>query len=273
MTLDFQHQRAMDDLLGAERAMREKNEQTIRQFRDLLAGIALLFDGTRYQDLTRTDPGIPNSWTVEDWKEFFNGVTLTTRGWNTPELRDRREIQELQQQVEGYKAKVIMLERQLMEKCEAPAEGSPTTATAGSEKKSKAVPRPITLPKRQEDEATPPLLDLAKEVSSILSSLPSRAPSPYEKILDGGNRTGVILDQALQRWWIMIYLIGRWGLSTWIEIDVVVSHVAGVKPGAGSVHRLLEKLVEKKFIYSEAIRRIIHNVEFVPLVLGRGATV
>ena len=52
MTLDFQHQRAMDDLLGAERAMREKNEQTIRQLRDLLAGIALLFDGTRYQDLT-----------------------------------------------------------------------------------------------------------------------------------------------------------------------------------------------------------------------------
>ena len=138
-----------------------------------------------------------------------------------------------------------------MEKREAPVVGSPATATAGSEKKSKAVPRPIAKP--QEDEVTPPLLDLAKEVSTILSSLPSRAPSPYEKILDGGNRTGVILDQALQRWWIMIYLIGRWELSTWIEIDVVVSHIVGVKPGAGSVHRLLEKLVEKKFIDSEAI--------------------
>ncbi|MGA7194444.1 MAG: hypothetical protein WBW94_12515 [Anaerolineales bacterium] len=253
MTLDFQHQRAMDDLLGAERAMREKNEQTIRQLRDLLAGIALLFDGTRYQDLTRADPQIPGSWTVDDWRIFFNGVTLTTRGWNTPELRDRREIQELQQQVEGYKAKVKDLERRLEEeRVKEPAATAPNQAKAFPEKKSKAVPRPIAKP--QEDEATPPLLDLAKEVSTILSSLPSRAPSPYEKILDGGNRTGAILDQALQRWWIMIYLIGRWGLSTWIEIDVVVSHVAGVKPGAGSVHRLLEKLVEKKFIYSEAIR-------------------
>src|ERR1700690_676168 len=185
---------------------------------------------------------------------FFEDVTLTTRGWNTPELRDRREIQELQQQAEAYKAKVKDLEKQLEEeRTKEPAAASPNQARAIPEKKSKAAPRPIAV-QPQEDEITPPTSDMVKDVSSILSSLPSKVPAPYEKILDGGNRTGVILDQALQRYWIMIYLIGRWRISTWIEMDVVVSQVVGLKPGAGSMHRLLENLVEKNLVYSETIR-------------------
>ena len=254
MTLDFQHQRVMDDLLGAERAMREKNEEVIRDMQQGFVKLANKFDGERFESLRRDNPMIPGSWTVADWMRFFEDVTLTTRGWNTPELRDRREIQELQQQVEAYKAKVKDLEKRLEEeRTKEPAAASPNQARAIPEKKSKAAPRPIAV-QPQEDEITPPTSDMVKDVSSILSSLPSKVPAPYEKILDGGNRTGVILDQALQRYWIMIYLIGRWRISTWIEMDVVVSQVVGLKPGAGSMHRLLENLVEKNLVYSETIR-------------------
>ena len=246
MTLDFQHQRVMDDLLGAERAMREKNEEVIRDMQQGFVKLANKFDGERFESLRRDNPMIPGSWTVADWMRFFEDVTLTTRGWNTPELRDRREIQELQQQVEAYKAKVKDLEKRLEEeRTKEPAAASPNQARAIPEKKSKAAPRPIAV-QPQEDEITPPTSDMVKDVSSILSSLPSKVPAPYEKILDGGNRTGVILDQALQRYWIMIYLIGRWRISTWVEMDVVVSQVVGLKPGAGSMHRLLENLGGEK---------------------------
>ena len=259
MMFDIQRQRSMNDLLSAERSMREKNEAVIHEYQNFLVYLAVHFDGQRYQDLQHGDPHIPAKWTTADWKTFFDAIQISS-GWNAPEIRNQREMAELKQQVEVYKAKVTSLEKQLKAEQARQAESGAGAGTVqpdhSPDKKSKAMPRPalsILLP--GENEATPPLETIIKDVQSILPHLPRKTPAPFEEILDGGNRTGANLDQAFSRYWIMMYLLGRWKLSTWLETDRVVSatSIPPIKPGAGSMHRIMDDLIGKNLVVSETI--------------------
>ena len=115
MTLDFafQRQRAMDDLLEAERSMRAKNESVIRDLQQVLTEIAVRLNGERFETMRRGDPNIPSAWSAAEWKTFFSQVSLPGRGWNAPELKFQRAERELLQQIEGLKTQIKSLEMQL----------------------------------------------------------------------------------------------------------------------------------------------------------------
>ncbi len=256
MTLDFayQRQRAMDDLLEAERAMRAKNESTVRDLQQVLTEIAVRLDGERFESMRRGNPNIPSMWSAAEWRTFFTQVSLPGRGWNAPELKFQREQREYLQQIEGLKAQIKALEIQLeKEQAEKVAEPMPAS-TSNTEPKSKAVPRPMIAMQGRDDDLTPPVDVLVNDVKSILNSLPDKAPAPFDKVLTGGYRTGKDLSQAIQRYWLMTYLIGRHRLSAFLEMDVIISRAVGLKPGAGSMHRAMENLVSEKLVITETIK-------------------
>jgi len=258
-TLDTPRQRTMNDLLSAERAMREQNEKVLRGFNGLLHELAGRLDGTRFQNIQRDSPRSPSAWSVDEWKAFFDEVNLAT-GWNAPQVRENREIAELIQKVEEYERQIAQLENALkqerVQNTAAPVGSAPQAQQQPADKKSKAVPRlapsPVLLP-LNEDELTPPLETIMRDVRAIMPGLPKRIPAPFDKVL-GGKRNGTDLDQAIQRYWIMLYLIGRWRLSAWLEIDAVTCPLTNVQSGAGSVSRAMKKDLNKKnFVVSETI--------------------
>lgn len=258
MNFSIISQRSMSDLLDAERTMRARDEALIRDLQQALIEIAIRFDGERFESLRRGDPGVPAAWTVENWRTFFSQVSLAGRGWNAPELKFQREQRELLQQIEGLQAQVRLLEMQLEQELSSrlaensDAAVSPKTPVPDLTK-SKAMPR-AAIAQAHDDDIVPPLDKIIADVQSLAPNLSRKAPAPFDKVLDGGSRTGAILDQVFPRYWIMVYLMGRWKLSTWLEMDIVVSSVAGIKPGAGSMHRMMEDLIEKNFVVSEMIR-------------------
>jgi hypothetical protein len=257
MTLDFayQRQRAMDDLLEAERAMRAKNESAIRDLQQVLTEIAVRLNGERFESMRRGDPNIPSAWSAAEWKTFFSQVSLPGRGWNAPELKFQREQREYLQQIEGLKTQIKALEMQL-EKERAEKVNEPTTASLRRdiEPKTKTVPWPVKAMLGRDDDLTPPVDVLVNDVKSILNSLPEKVPAPFDKVLTGGYRTGKDLSQAIQRYWLMTYLIGRHRLSAFLEIDVIISRAVGLKAGAGSMHRAMEDLVSKNLVITETIK-------------------
>ncbi|HUI87271.1 MAG TPA: hypothetical protein VLX61_00975 [Anaerolineales bacterium] len=260
MTLDlsFPHQRALDDLLQAERLMREKNESVIHGLQQTLTDLAIRLDGERFESLRRDDPRVPASWTVPDWNAFFAKVSLPSRGWNAPDVLAQRE---LQQQVEGLKARVRTLEAQL-EEARARKIGSSIPDPHASRASSPLVVRDpaeknkVLLPDAQpgpDDGTTPSADDLVGEVKSILNDLPKTAPAPFDKILNGGNRTGVDLDQIFLRYWITLYLIGRRGLSSSMEMSMILAKATGANPRTGSVRRAMEHLADINMLFARTI--------------------
>ena len=82
-TLNISHQRAKDDLLQAERDLRNKSEETTRAMRQVLMETANRFDGIRMQALQRSDPSIPARWGTLEWKKFFDDIPIPSKGGET----------------------------------------------------------------------------------------------------------------------------------------------------------------------------------------------
>lgn len=72
--------------------------------------------------------------------------------------------------------------------------------------------------------------------------LPKRPPAPFDKILAGGQRVGGDLVRVYQRYWMAVYLVGRWGLSASLEIEHIIAALDGVSSRSGSLRRILEDL-------------------------------
>lgn len=97
-TLNTSHQRAMDDLLQAERDLRTKSEENTRAMRQVLMVTANRLDGIRMQALQRSDPSIPARWGTLEWKKFFDDIPIPSKGWGdsittAPDKRVERKLQ------------------------------------------------------------------------------------------------------------------------------------------------------------------------------------
>jgi len=266
--LGISNQRAMSDLFSAERQLREQSEHIIQELRQLLLETAIRLDGERLEAIRRDNPSVPGSWTVIDWKNFLRDIP-SARGWsaaapaNVLTARER----ELLQQIEAIQARLDEVVHQLDKE----REGAKVIAVSSSvakhvdESGSTTVPAPeagvavysdpigsavkMELP----EGATPMLVDIIADTKSILSILPKLPPAPFDKALDGGNRIGGDLARVYQRYWIAIYLVGRWRLCSAMEVEEVVAKVAQVSSGSGSLRRVLDDLVTANILVGEKI--------------------
>src|SRR5258707_4033107 len=118
-TLGISNQRAMSDLLTAERQLREQSERIIQEFRNLLLVNAIRLDGERLEALRRDNPMVPGSWTVADWNNFLEYIP-SARGWGAalPSNAQTASERELLLQIEAIQARLDEAIHQLDEERE-----------------------------------------------------------------------------------------------------------------------------------------------------------
>ena len=262
-TLAFEQQRAINDLLTAERQLREQSEKHVQDLRQLILETALRLDGERFEAIRREDPAVPVSWTVSAWRQFLRDIP-STKGWgvsvmlsNAPTQRE----QDLFQQVEALKSQLDEAYKQL--ESERQRSEIASRALAEMNAASRQVNVPANVPERVPMEeaikldipvGTIPMQGyIIEDVRSLAKLLPKHPPAPFDKILDGGHRVGGDLVRVYQRYWMAVYLVGRWGLSASLEIEHIIAALDGVSSRSGSLRRILEDLTNSKIFVQQKL--------------------
>jgi len=247
--LDTPHQRALSDLLQAERSLREMNESVLRDMRQALLETAIRLDGERLEALRRTDPAIPSNWSPADWRKFFSQVS---QGWGGAGTREARALQ-LEKQVESLKKKLAQAEART---AEARTAASPSHSQVIPPAPQTMTPIPSLSIAGLLPGAVPSLSALIADAQQVGQSLPQSASALFKKsLVNGGGRTGGDLPRAFQRYWILLYLVGHWGLTVSTELEDILSAVVDISAGSGSLRRLLGDLSEKTDIFvSETVK-------------------
>jgi hypothetical protein len=224
-SLKVSHQRAMDDLLQAERDLRRKSEDTIRAMRQVLVETANRLGGTRLESLRRDNPSIPASWDASDWKKFFDEVSVPAQGWinNTtvaPEPKAQRDLQKqivyLQAELERVKNPIVI--------SSTPVNAIQTVANLLAD-----IPSNVT----------PSLTVIVEDTKKMREKFPKKTPAAFTNMLSGGERSGGDLTRVFERYWLILYLIGHWRLTAAMELEEVLAETVGVSAGSGSVERVL----------------------------------
>ena len=254
--------RAQNDLLVAERSLRNQVESNVRDLRQLLLELAVRFDGQRLEALRRDDPSAPTHWSPDDWRSFFSAIQFAVAGWETQ--KDLRGKRELRQQVEGMRAQIQTLTGQLENAQLALAEKEAALAGAVADAKMRHTSKkgeatntketlPITLLTDLPEGVTPPTSILVADVKSIVVTLPKEPPAAFSKVISGGGRHGGDRTRAFQRYWMVLRLLGHWRLSARMEAEDIMARALGVSSGSGSLRRIFEDLAETNLLTTETI--------------------
>ena len=251
-TLNVSHQRAVDDLLQAERDLRNKSEETTRAMRQVLMETANRFDGTRMQALQRGDPSIPARWGTLEWKKFFDDVPVPSKGWgdSITTVPDKRVERKLQKKIAELQAALDLakLERT----------------------KDILVETPVSLPaeiKNPEQilvvadaagnippDATPALTVIVEDAIRMHEKYPKETPSAFSNFLSGGERGGGDLTRVFNRYWLVLYLIGHWRLTAAMELEEVLAETVKVSADSGSMRRVMLDLEKANVLISEILK-------------------
>ena len=234
-TLNVSHQRAVGDLLQAERDLRQKSEDTIRAMRQVLVETANRFDGTRLESLRRNDPSIPSNWGALDWKKFFDEIPTPSQGWGkttavAPDARALRKLQkqitELQAALELERTKVVVIE------------STPTKTATPAVITDQILPAADVIGNILSG-ATPALTVIIEDATRMRANFPQKIPAAFSDVLSGGERLGGDLMRVFQRYWLVLYLIGHWRLTAAIELEEALAGAVYVSSGSSSMGRVL----------------------------------
>jgi hypothetical protein len=247
-TLDLSHQRAVGDLLQAERNLRQKSEETIRAMREALLETAIRFDGERLESLRRSDPSILDRWSARDWKAFFNAIPARSQGWGNAVVVDeqaqrklQKRINDLQTALEQERARVVVAEST------APEAVAPTTSI--EQQNLPAADAIGVLPPN----VTPATSVMIADAVKMKANFPQKLPAAFSAVLSGGERTGGDLTRVLQRYWLVLYLVGHWRLAASMELEEVLGGAVNVSSGSSSLRRVLEDMEEAHVLVTEII--------------------
>jgi hypothetical protein len=255
-TLNDSHQRAVSDLLQAERDLRRKSEDSIRAMRQVLVDTANRFDGKRLESLRRGDPSIPASWEALDWKNFFDEVSAPSQGWvNTTVVPDTQSQLKLQKQIVDLQSALHQAGLDLKEERAriVTAVSSTPKETALAIAEADQVVAIADASANIPSDATPALTIIIEDTKKMFAAFPLETPAAFSGILDGGERTGGDLPRVFQRYWVILYLIGHWRLAASMEMEEVLAQTVGVSAGSGSMHRVIEDLEKANVLVSEVI--------------------
>jgi len=248
-TLNVSHQRAVGDLLQAERDLRQKSEDAIRAMRQVLVETANRFDGTRLEALRRDNPSVPANWGALDWKKFFDEVPVPSQGWvnktvAAPDTQTQRKLQkqitDLQAALELERAKVVVVES-------TPAETLIPAVSADQ-----ILPAADAIESIPPN-ATPALTVMVADAKRMLTTFPQKIPAAFSAVLSGGERTGGDLARVYQRYWLILYLMGRWRLAASMELEATLAGTVGVSAGSSSMRRVLEDMEKAHVLVTEVV--------------------
>ena len=101
--------------------------------------------------------------------------------------------------------------------------------------------------------ATPALTVMVADAKRMLANFPQKIPAAFSAVLSGGERTGGDLARVFQRYWLMLYLMGRWRLTASMELEATLAGTVGVSAGSSSMRRVLEDMEKAHVILTEII--------------------
>ncbi len=227
MNSDGVRDAALRDILQAERSMRAIAEEHVRALGRVLTELAYRLDGHRMEAIRREDPRAPEGWTPEQWRAFFARVLEPPEAaWITPEqaerlaaenARLREELRAARREIERLRREVERLSR----------EAPPAEAEAES---GEPAPRPAR----------------AEIVSG--EGWPERWPKPparFARLLPGD-------EKRWQRMAMVLCLVAR-GDCLRLQVTQALGSRFGVKPGSGSLKRLIQTMVEKGLLKDEVL--------------------
>ncbi len=225
------HQRALDDLLQAERGLRQAAEQQISDYGKLLTEVASALAGERLEEARLGGPDATKSWGVQEWRRFFSTNVLVSTGWGH-DTASRREIarletalQELQQENQALKRENQTLKTQA-QAARKTGKSSHAPKRAGFTVSHAAI-----------------LKDLGKLGQTI-----AKQASRLDVNL-GASPTS--RARALQ----FLYLACAWGISTRIEIGYLLARRGGTSPNSagGKAKKVEARLVQAGLLETQSL--------------------
>jgi hypothetical protein len=281
--------RALQDTLRAERSMRDRSEKTIRALVKLLAELANRYDGERLEELRRADPNDLAMWKASDWRKFFASIppkpTTITSGWGKNDAHDK-EVAVLKMEIQKLEKEVAQLDcteelnpnksdEKKGEKELEPLPVAPKLQTTSNQqvrgkkerKPKKRSPKIVTKVNARIEALGDPARNTPKgfsgSMATILADLQKmqksndfakKPPAAWQQRLNGKGRTGRDLSLAYERYWSTLWLIGRWGIVSKLEIETLIGLSNGLSTRAGSLVRASKDMVEANLLLEKSMR-------------------
>jgi hypothetical protein len=286
--------RALQDTLQAERSMRDRAEKAIRELVKLLAELANRYDGERLEELRRADPNNLAMWNASDWRKFFSSIpfkaTITAEGWGTNDTHDK-EVAELKKEIKKLESVIarlpstkeafpnIELGATITDKKDKkeldPLPPAPKLQTTSNQqvrgkkerKPKKRSPEIVTKVNARIEALGGPAKNTSEgfsgSMATILTDLQrmqknndfaKKPPAAWQQRLSGKGRTGRDLSLAYERYWSTLWLIGRWGIVSKLEIETLIGLSNGLSTRAGSLVRASKDMVEANLLLEKSMR-------------------
>jgi uncharacterized protein YjiS (DUF1127 family) len=260
----------LDDLLDAERHFRQQAENALRELQSVLIEQARRMAGTQMEELRRLDPGAPESWRAEHWRQFFESLPLSgeNNGWNHNLLAEleklKSENQALHQKMASFSTSLVaehLNHSPVMEAAFTPVD--PQAASLALTDSSLACQelgaQEILMPEKVFFHAS--LLGELRRLS-LPTSLPVRFQSHFSTV--GLNESG--RDRQVRRKLFVLYLLGR-GLDIRLEMDHLISQVEGIGSRSGALRRLYDGMVDKNLASRQVMEMSSPNTSLAMLQL------
>lgn len=251
--MEAYRERALEDILNAERELRQNAERLAREYRALVLELAQRLAGEALEARRRDNPAIPQVWTAADWTAFWNGVSVGTGGgWTKPNGNGHEALERRIVQLEGELT--ALRERLERAQMEAAQERRAREELQQRLDEAKAKEKP-----KQKGEAR-------RTAERILT--PAELPELWRKLVE--EMSGMVVPPAPERFKaqlkpkesgiryrrkvLVLYAVARGGISSRMEIDRVVSVVEGLSERTNSVRRPVDDLVKSGLLVSDNIR-------------------
>ncbi len=247
--------RALEDLIEAERKLRENAEHTAREYRALVVELAQRLAGEALEARRVENPGVPQAWTPADWRSFWWWVAVHPVGvksaW-TGGNGNGNGTKALEGEIARLKGEVEAL-RSALERAKVELAQERKAKEALQEKLSRAGEKAEKKPKQKQEKSrhvvSSDMLseyhrNLVEELRGVV--FPS-APLRFKEQLNP--------DEALRyrRKVLILYLLAK-GIGSRLEIDRVLSALENVSARTNSIRKPADELVKAGLLVSESLR-------------------
>ena len=241
--------RSLLELLEAERLFRQQAEQRLRSLNAVLTELAYRLSGEKLELLRKQDSTIPQSWTPEQWRAFFQGLTLDPQasGWGSKSNGNGHhvEMENLQKEIARLKAELTQARQRILE-----LEQEKTRPTQEDIQWQSSNVAPPVIPKKN---ISPSELGYGYAQIPLLEWEQPAIPIRFSDRIRSGAATRRDAQLNERRKLLVLWLLSFSGISAQIEIGRLVSALENVSAEAGSVKRPIEALVNSNLLVSQTL--------------------
>ncbi len=244
--------RALEDVIEAERKLRSIAEQTAREYKALMKELAQRLAGEALEARRVDDPGAPDNWKPSDWQAFWWSAAIrpagTAQAWGVAtKPNGNGHDKALQAEVESLRRKVAEMEaernRLLQEMRVLQAED--------------VKPKPVEKAEKKGPETTPPQLLLTDELLAPQHREVVRAlrtltiPEPPLRFAEQlrKDESGI----RYRRKALLLYVLATTGYCTRLEVDRLIAATEEISVRTNSVRKPANELEETGLVLSQTL--------------------